>query len=116
VEFVGHPLVELAAASATRATFLTARRLSPSAPTIAILPGSRANEVSRILPDLTAAAARIQAQVPGAQFLIARAPDLDDRLFAGVAALTPAAIVEGDTDTVLASSDVALTASGTATV
>jgi lipid-A-disaccharide synthase len=121
VEFVGHPLIDLAAPSASRDSFLTAHRLSPSAPTVAILPGSRPNEVSRILPDLAAAAERIRAAVPAAQFLVARAPHLDARLFnvAGptmLGASVPVAIVEGDTDTVLASSDVALTASGTATV
>lgn len=121
VEFVGHPLVDLAAPSAPRDQFLAAHQLSPSAPTVAILPGSRPNEVSRILPDLAAAAARIRDSVPAAQFLVARAPHLDERLFDAVGpsiagAGAPFAIVEGDTDTVLASSDVALTASGTATV
>lgn len=114
VEFVGHPLVDLATASAPRSAFLTARGLSPSAPTVAILPGSRTNEVSRILPDLLSAAQLIRADVPGAQFVVARAPHLDDRLFAGAASV--GVIVEGDTDTVLASADLALTASGTATV
>ena len=95
--------------------------MTPSAPTVAMLPGSRPNEVARILPDLAAAAERIRAAVPGAQFLVARAPHLDERLFAPVGArslgaVAPVAIVEGDTDTVLASADVALTASGTATV
>jgi lipid-A-disaccharide synthase len=116
VEFVGHPLVELATASCPRDEFLRGRGLSPSAPTVAVLPGSRANEVARILPDLVKAAAPIRAAVPGAQFVVARAPDLDDRLFAAARALPASAIVEGDTDTVLASADVALTASGTATV
>jgi len=118
VEFVGHPLVELAAPSAPRARFLPAHGLSASASTVAILPGSRPNDVERILPDLTAAAARIRAAVPDAQFVVARAPHLDDRLFAAVraAGLPSIAIVEGDTDAVLASADVALTASGTATV
>jgi lipid-A-disaccharide synthase len=118
VEFVGHPLIDLAKPSAPRDRFLSARGLSPGAPTVAILPGSRPNEVSRILPELAAAAELIQARVPGAQFLVARAPHLDDDLFSSVRArpLAKAAIVEGDTDTVLASADVALTASGTATV
>ncbi|HMD37368.1 MAG TPA: lipid-A-disaccharide synthase [Vicinamibacterales bacterium] len=118
VEFVGHPLVDLAAPSAPRDRFLPAHGLKAAAPTVAILPGSRRNEVERILPDLAAAAARIRAAVPDAQFLVARAPHLDDRLFEAVrsANLPAAAIVEGDTDAVLASSDVALTASGTATV
>ncbi len=119
VEFVGHPLIDLAKPSATREAFLAARALTPSAPTIAILPGSRPNEVSRILPDLAAAAQRIRGAVPGAQFLVARAPHLDDGLFEPVrngAGDTQFTLVEGDTDTVLASADVTLTASGTATV
>jgi len=118
VEFVGHPLVDLAKPSAPRDVFLTARGLSPDAPTVAILPGSRPNEVSRILPGLAAAAQRIRVAVPPAQFLVARAPHLDDDLFDALRArsLDPVAVVEGDADTVLASADVALTASGTATV
>jgi lipid-A-disaccharide synthase len=119
VEFVGHPLVDLAAPSASRSDFLRARGLSPTAPTVAVLPGSRPNEVSRILPDLLEAARLIQAAVPEAQFVVARAPHLDDRLFAQKGSdpgSDPFAVVEGDTDTVLASADLALTASGTATV
>jgi lipid-A-disaccharide synthase len=112
VEFVGHPLVDLVKPSDTREHFLSARGLSPTAPTVAILPGSRPNEVSRILPDLTAAAALIRKAIPPAQFVVARAPHLEDHLFSG----SDAVIVEGDADTVLASADVALTASGTATV
>ena len=119
VEFVGHPLVDLAKPSTTREAFLGGLGLTPSAPTVAILPGSRPNEVSRILPDLAAAARLIRRDVPAAQFVVARAPHLDDRLFDAVRpgdAGAPFALVEGDTDTVLASADVALTASGTATV
>jgi lipid-A-disaccharide synthase len=117
VEFVGHPLIDLARPAMTRGRFLADRGLTPSAPTVAILPGSRPNEVSRILPDLAAAARLIRREIPAAQFLVARAPHLDERLFDAVRAFDPAlAIVEGDTDTVLASADVALTASGTATV
>jgi lipid-A-disaccharide synthase len=54
--------------------------------------------------------------VPRVQFVFARAPHLADRLFEAARQLLPSRIVEGDTDTVLASADVALTASGTATV
>ena len=119
VEFVGHPLIDLAKPAATRERFLAGRGLTASAPTVAMLPGSRPNEVSRILPDLAAAAQLIHRDVPGAQFVVARAPDLDHELFdpvRGGAAGARFTLVEGDTDTVLASADVALTASGTATV
>ena len=119
VEFVGHPLIDLAKPSATRESFLSGLGLAPTAPTIAILPGSRRNVVSRILPDLAKAAGLIRRDVPDAQFVVARAPHLDDDLFGAVRANDAGArftLVEGDTDTVLASADVALTASGTATV
>ncbi len=118
VEFVGHPLVDLVQATEPKDAFLRRHGLSTDAPTIAMLPGSRPNEVTRILSTLLAAAERIRARVAGAQFTIARAPSLDDHLFDAVrtARFAPMALVEGDTDGVLAAADVALTASGTATV
>jgi lipid-A-disaccharide synthase len=117
VEFVGHPLVDLARSPASRAEFLRDHRLDPAAPTVAILPGSRPNEIAHTLRDLCAAGNLIRGRVGRAQFVVARAPHLDGRLFDAVSANVPGAVVvEGQTDAVLASADVALTASGTATV
>lgn len=115
--FVGHPLVDLAVARQPRDAFLSDMGLHPDAPTVAILPGSRPNEVSAILPVLSQAIALIRSRVAGAQFVLARAPGLDDRLFGRLDVCTPRpAIVESRTDEVLAASDVVITASGTATV
>jgi len=116
VEFVGHPLIDLTRVGSARAPFLEGLGLMSNAPTVAVLPGSRTNEIARILPDLLAAARLIRQAVPGAQFVCARAPHLDDHLFDNARQVDAFRIVEGDTDTVLASADVALTASGTATV
>lgn len=116
VEFVGHPLVDLARPSASRNVFLEALGLAASLPTVAILPGSRPNEVRRILPLLVAAAERLTVLVPGIQFVVARAASLDNGLFDAVPRVSRWSLVVGDTDTVVASADVALTASGTATV
>ena len=117
VEFVGHPLVDLAKASVGRPEFLRRIGLQPDAPTVAILPGSRPNEVARMLQDLVSAAGIIRSQVPSAQFVIARAPHLGDDLFTVVSEhRLSSVVVEDEADTVLAAADVALTASGTATV
>lgn len=118
VEFVGHPLIDLARPSAPRATFLQSHGCSMSAPTIAILPGSRPNEVSRILPDLMVAAKNIRMRLPGAQFFVARAPNLADYHFESLSAggETLFRVIEDDTDAILAAANVVLTASGTATV
>ncbi len=118
VAFVGHPLIDLAKPSQPRPDFLSRLGLRPAAPTVALLPGSRAGEVSRILPDLVGAADIVGTRVSDVQFVVARAANLDDRLFDLLRGgrLPRSAVVEADTDTVLASADVALTASGTATV
>ncbi|MBI4262840.1 MAG: lipid-A-disaccharide synthase [Acidobacteria bacterium] len=135
VTFVGHPLVDLARAGQTRTEFLHDRGLSPDAPTVALLPGSRPNEVRRIAPGIAAALPRIRARVPNVQFVVACAPDLPDAMFApfcadvgrtlsgspgGADKVRPTGetvvLVHGKTDDVLAASDVVITASGTATV
>jgi lipid-A-disaccharide synthase len=116
VEFVGHPLVDLAAPAQAAGELLAQLGFERSAPVVAMLPGSRPNEVRRILPILIEAAERIRARVPGAQFAIARAPNLDDELFQAARRLALCAIAEGQTDAILAAADVALVASGTATV
>lgn len=122
VEFVGHPLVELCrtaqSGDGSRGGVVREAGLDPGAPTVALLPGSRPNEVRAILPDLVRAASAIRRKEPAAQFLVARAPDLDDRLFtvAGDAAAPRLTVVASRTDDVLASADVVVTASGTATV
>lgn len=113
VEFVGHPLVELARAAGSRVDVRQSLGLEVEKPVVALLPGSRPNELRAILPGLAAAARIIAARLPSAQFVVARAPGLADELFAHLGGPT---IIEQRADEVLAAADVALTASGTATV
>ena len=116
VEFVGHPLIDLARSDVGRTELLARAGLDASAPTVAVLPGSRRSELSRILPTQVAAAQIVLGREPRTQFVFARAPHLDDQLFEPARGLARSAIIEGDTDAVLAAADVVLTASGTATV
>ena len=120
VTFVGHPLLEITPPASPRADFLRAHGLDPARPVVAMLPGSRRNELRTILPDLVRTAGEIAAKLETAQFILARAPHLDDELFAPLNDWPPHAsrpvVVEGATDAVLASSDVAVLASGTVTV
>jgi lipid-A-disaccharide synthase len=94
--------------------------LDPARPVVALLPGSRRNELRAILPDLVRTAGIIRTHLPSTQFIVARAPHLDDELFAPLSAWPPHAsrpvVIEGSTDAVLASADVAVVASGTVTV
>jgi lipid-A-disaccharide synthase len=118
VQWVGHPLLDVSGPPQPRGPFLRQFGLDPVLPVIALLPGSRRNELRAILPRLMDAAALIRARLPQAQFLLARAPHLPDDLFESIAAARQlgVAVLEDGTDDVLASADVALVASGTVTV
>lgn len=120
VDWVGHPLLDLALNPEPRTAFLERHGLDAAAPVIALLPGSRPNEVRQILPNLVAAAELIRYRIPQAQFLAARAPHVSPDLFASMTALraqgAAAVVLDGAADDVLAAADIALVASGTITV
>lgn len=117
VRFVGHPLVDIAVARTPREAFLRELGFDPARPVLALLPGSRPNELSRLVPVLAAAVPRIASEVEGLQFIVARAPGLADAFFVPFHGMgVPLRAVEGRTDDVLAAADVVVTASGTATV
>ena len=116
VQFVGHPLIDLVQGARSREVFLREHGLAPDAPTVALLPGSRLNELERIVPVIAGAMPRILARVPGVQFTVACAPNLPEAAFARLAHAPRTVLVHQRSDDVIASSDVAVTASGTATV
>lgn len=117
VRFVGHPLIDLATVTHGRDSFLRQLNLDPSQPVLALLPGSRANELAQLGSVISSAIPVIAQRVPGVQFVIARAPNLHDGHFDsfGLSGVT-LRIAEGATDDVLNASDAVVTASGTATV
>ena len=83
VEFVGHPLVDIAKPTQPRSAFLRDRGLVPDAPTVALLPGSRPNELHRIAPGIAGgAAADPRTRVADVQFVVACAPNLPETMFA----------------------------------
>jgi lipid-A-disaccharide synthase len=118
VEWVGHPLLDVMPAQEPRDTFLGSIGLDASKPVVALLPGSRRNELHAILPGLVESAEHIRDRKPDVQFVLARAPHLTDDLFAPLALLGDGrvAVVNERTDAVLAAADLALVASGTVTV
>ena len=118
VEWVGHPLLDVMPPSPPKSQLVGSLGLDQGRPIVALLPGSRRNEVRAILPGLVQAAARIRARIPAAQFVLARAPHVADELLEPLRGLPgpPALIVNGRSDDVLEVADVALVASGTITV
>ena len=117
VEFVGHPLLDVARASRPREETLARLGLDPSKQTIALLPGSRRREVAYHLPVMIEAAEMLSKEM-ALQFILVRAStvgrDSLERSLSG--ASVGVSLSDGDAYNVLHACDLAWTASGTATL
>ena len=116
VSYVGHPLVDLVRPAPDRSSFLLGHGLDPKRPVIALLPGSRPMEMAHNLPRLLGGVRQIAAERPDAQFLLAVAPLLDVAGTAALCAGLPVHVVPGQAHAAVGAADVAIVASGTATV
>jgi lipid-A-disaccharide synthase len=117
VSFVGHPLLDRVAPAQGREETLARHGLPKYSKLLALLPGSRRAEVRYILPPMVAAA-RILARDHRLVPVIALAPTLTPEQLAqqGKIDLEGMRIIQGDTYSIIAASEVALVASGTATL
>jgi lipid-A-disaccharide synthase len=115
VSFVGHPLLDSVHAEPDPGAFLAGLGLDPHRPVVAVLPGSRTQEVLHNLPPLAGGIDQIAKVRPDVQFLLAAAPSLPEALFAPLAG-RPIHVLSGLTHRIVGSATLALVASGTATV
>lgn len=109
VDFVGHPLLDAIAQEefATGVDTTTDHR-----PVVALLPGSRLQEIRRMLPDMLAVA----KEFPDHRFVVAAAPSVPQEFYRGIIGTVPAELVPGRTYGLLRQAQAALVTSGTATL
>ena len=117
VSFVGHPIAD----DMTVMSMSEARKclnISDHERVVAILPGSRKSEVSRLAPVFTETAVRLHKQFEGIRFVIPCASQQLRTIIESSfgSCLPPSAyeIVDGNAQTILRGANVALLASGTA--
>jgi lipid-A-disaccharide synthase len=119
-EFVGHPLADAIPLESDRGAARTALGLAQAGPLVALLPGSRLAEVSRLAAPFVAAAAHIAARLPGCAFVAPMAGAATREAFEKEIAQLPGApaiaVVDGHAQQALAAADGVIVASGTATL
>jgi lipid-A-disaccharide synthase len=121
VTYVGHPLAHDAATPGSRRSAREQLKIPLAQPVFALLPGSRQSELDAHSDLILRTAAAIYAQKPDASFLVplATRPTRDkfdtDRYRLGLDAL-PMTLLYGHARDALEAADVALVASGTATL
>jgi lipid-A-disaccharide synthase len=119
VRYVGNPLVDSARPSKPSDRFLSdlGLGLDGEGPIIAVLPGSRGNEVRALLPALLGACRILAGRKPSPRFLFpAASPELYDLLCREAGDLSGATIVRGQAVDCLAAATAAIVTSGTSTL
>jgi lipid-A-disaccharide synthase len=117
-ECVGHPLLDHVhhLPASTRAAQILG--LDAQHPIVALLPGSRRQELRRLLPPMLAALQRVQQRLPSLQGVIPVAPTLTTEEVQHILRRypVPVTVIAGQSHTALRAADVALVTSGTATL
>ena len=119
-EFVGHTLADAVPLEPDRSAARAALGLPEGEEVVALLPGSRQGEVTRLAADFAGAAARLHTRRPGVRFVAPMANASARAVFeSAVAAHAPGIrllVTDGDAQLALTAADAVLVASGTATL
>lgn len=117
VDCVGHALLDVVNPTIAKDELLHKLNLSPEKKIIALLPGSRKQEINKILP-IMLKTARILNKDNGFQFVIAKASSLDWKVYDKLIRKSEVEVkfLEGKTYDTLNIADFALVCSGTATL
>ncbi|MCO6413586.1 MAG: lipid-A-disaccharide synthase [Thiogranum sp.] len=120
-QFVGHPMADEIGPDPGRAVAREALSLDVQGPLLALLPGSRAGEVKRLLPLFLQAARLCHQALPGLRFVLpAATPQLLERCRAWLQRRAyrglPVTLLQGQAREAMQAADLVLLASGTATL
>ncbi len=118
VRYVGHPSVDKVHPLHTKTDDFARFKLDHTKPVVGLLPGSRGNEIKRMLPVMLKAAENLQADLPEIQFILPQADSISDTLLAGYLQQSPVkmTVVKNQPYDVMQCCDVIMTTSGTATL
>ncbi len=118
VDFVGHPLLDIVRPIREKKEFYDKLKLYESKTTIALLPGSRKQEIENILPLMLEAAVLIHRKKQDIQFVVAKSSQIDWDTYHRITHNfnLNLKVVEGKTYDCLNIADFCLVASGTATL
>jgi lipid-A-disaccharide synthase len=118
VSFVGHPMIDLVNVTLDRSAAATSFGLDPSRHIVGLFPGSRRNEIERLLPVIAAAAGRLKKQFPDIQFILPLASTLtsDDVAPLLAAARLDVTITRDRIHDMIRACDAVISVSGTVTL
>ena len=115
--FVGHPLLEGMEVGLSRDELMEKYDLNPGHPLLALIPGSRNQEVRHLLPPMLQTAERLRRNHPELQVVISQAASVEPQQFESLVAAAPwARAVKADYYPLMHYATAGMVASGTATL
>jgi lipid-A-disaccharide synthase len=118
--FVGHTMADTMPLDVNKAEQKLVLGLDPNTPVMAVMPGSRSNEIKLLAPDFLLAAAKLQQQQPQLQLITNMVTEQKAAQFAvikqQVAPDLPVTVFIGQARQVLLAADATFITSGTATL
>jgi lipid-A-disaccharide synthase len=116
--FVGHPIVEIAYDETPREVFCQRLGLSPSSTILGLIPGSRVQEVTRLLPEMSRLVRQWAGDDPHLVGVISKAPSVPEHVYQQYLQLAPPGrmFLTDQHYALLRNADVLVVASGTATL
>ncbi|MDR1057381.1 MAG: lipid-A-disaccharide synthase [Coxiellaceae bacterium] len=118
VQFVGNPLLKMVTPNLSQEVAKQLFNISSKYKTVGLFPGSRLNEIKRLLPIMLKAAKILKEQNPNLQFLLSQAPSItnNDLLpYLHASSIKPR-IISGQNYDVMQSCDAIIAVSGTVTL
>lgn len=112
VDYVGNPVMDAVKAHSVDENFVEKYQLPSDKPLIALLPGSRKQELVNMLPIIE----EVVQKFPQYHFAVAAINNFDNFIYGSVASLDNVTLVHEDTYNLMAHSEVAIVTSGTATL
>ena len=118
VNYVGHPLLDLVKTKCSPQEARTKFGLKEGKITIALLPGSRFSEVNNLLPEMLKAGEILAQHIQDIQFLLPLANTIEEKIITDIVSryALKVNIISGHTYDAISCSDLAIVASGTATL
>jgi len=118
VNYVGHPLLDLVKTKYSPQEARTKFGLKEGKTTVALLPGSRFSEVNNLLPEMLRAGEVLAKHIQDIQFLLPIADTIEEKIITDIISryALKVNIISGHTYDAISCSDLAIVASGTATL
>jgi len=114
--FTGHPIFDRYRDIPDKESCRKILNIGQEEKLVALLPGSRRQEIKRMLPNMIQAAATVKEKIDHCRFIVAGVGEIDRSLYEDIIGKAGIPVLYGQTPEIINAADFVITSSGTATI